>query len=234
MDAFHGLVNSLSHRTLSVNLGKYPESRNRTCCGDRQCWRGEFSHPHLCVGLPSDRFQYQQSGTTAAAIDKLHTCEGYLAVHSDEAGRRLCPKFASGSETGTSKYVCLVHFSDAAHGSEFSHTNELERQKFLGKAKREDPKVLCLSLWSSRSVPRMCTSCFSNRIIISAFFSRKSLRPNQRACATLLVFSFDAYENPSGFFETLVRARACSVWTLCACCQGPVFRNQRAPRKQCS
>ena len=62
-------------------------------------------HAHLCVGLPRDRFQYQQSGTTAAAIDKLRFCKSYLTVHADEAGRCLCPKFASGDET-ENKQVC--------------------------------------------------------------------------------------------------------------------------------
>ena len=58
---------------------------------------------HLCVGAAADRFHYQQSSTTAAAVDKLHHCEGHLKVHTDKAGRCLCPKFAVRGETDVSK-----------------------------------------------------------------------------------------------------------------------------------
>ena len=64
------------------------------------------------VGYPSDRFHFQQSGTSASAIDKLLNCDGFP--------RDLLPRCNA---------VSLSSSGDAAHGDEFSHTTQRMRQK---------------------------------------------------------------------------------------------------------
>ena len=81
-----------------------------------------------------------QGSTTAAAREKLRFCEGYLSIHSDEAGACLCPAFANGGATDPSKFIDLQLFLNAAHGGCFSFSTQLDRQKVL-KAKVADPKA---------------------------------------------------------------------------------------------
>ena len=96
------------------------------------------------VGYPSDRFHFQQSGTSASAIDKLLNCDGFLAICCPDATRCLCPAAAT-QRTG------------------MSHTprNGCDRRR-LRKCSLTRP-----GLWpTSRScalIQRMCTSCFSNK-----------------------------------------------------------------------
>ena len=47
------------------------------------------------VGYPSDRFHFQQSGTSASAIDKLLNCDGFFAICCPDATRCLCPAAAT-------------------------------------------------------------------------------------------------------------------------------------------
>ena len=85
-----------------------------------------------------DDFHLQQSCTTTAAIDKLRQTDGYLLLHSDEAGQYLDLSFSGSSAGATNKgaHVDLTMFLDAAHGDEFSHTTMLDRKK---AAKEEFP-----------------------------------------------------------------------------------------------
>ena len=86
-------------------------------------------------GFSQDDFHMQQSCTTATAIDKLRQAEGYLLLHSDEAGQCLDLNF-SGSSTGATKkgeHVDLTMFLDSAHGDEFSHSTMLDRKKLSKK-----------------------------------------------------------------------------------------------------
>ena len=88
----------------------------------------------------SSIFASCQGSTTAAAREKLRFCEGYLSIHSDEAGACLCPAFANGGATDPSKFIDLQLFLNAAHGGSFSFSTQLDRQKVL-KLKVADPKA---------------------------------------------------------------------------------------------
>ena len=242
IDTVHGLVNSLFHRRLCVNLGKFPESRSRywfSGTGNVGDGKSPAVKPivalldsvleersHLCVGAAADRFHYQQSGTTAAAVDKLRHCEGYLTVHADEAGRCLCPKFAAGGETDVSKFVDLTHFFDAAHGGEFSHTNKLERQRYLGKKRCSDPKgpvpadmELHIKHTNVHFLFLQQEHHFSN------FFAQAAAtRPT--GLAQRFLFSFGAYENPGhqnhhGFFEQIAAPLLSRLFELTLTRYGP-------------
>lgn len=92
------------------------------------------------VGSPSDQFHLQQGSTSAAAREKLRFCDGYLAIHSDEAGACLCPAFANGGATDPSKFIDFQLFLNAAHGGSFSFSTQLDRQKVL-KHKVPDPRA---------------------------------------------------------------------------------------------
>lgn len=90
------------------------------------------------VGSPGDQFHLQQGSTSAAAREKLRFCDGYLAIHSDEAGACLCPAFANGGATDPSKFIDFQLFLNAAHGGSFSFSTQVDRQKVL-KHKVPDP-----------------------------------------------------------------------------------------------
>ena len=85
------------------------------------------------VGQHEDRFHYQQSGTTAGAIDKLRTCQGYLTLYCSGAGRCLSKTAATGGRTDPHEHINLEFFLDAAHGDEFDHSNKCDRDKLLKK-----------------------------------------------------------------------------------------------------
>ena len=95
------------------------------------------------VGFPNDRFQYQQSGTTAGAVNKLRTCDGYLCVYCSDAGRCLSDATAQGKKADPGQFIDLEFFLDAAHGDEFDHTTFKDREKaFKTSAKNpSDPKL---------------------------------------------------------------------------------------------
>lgn len=90
-------------------------------------------HSAFAAGHSHDRFHFQQSGTTAAAIDKLRTCCGYLCIYCSDAGRCLSKPAAAGTPADPHKHVDLEYFLDAAHGDEFNHSNKIDRQKVLAK-----------------------------------------------------------------------------------------------------
>jgi len=92
----------------------------------------EFSA--FAVGSAEDRFHYQQSGTTASAVDKLRAAEAYLTVYCSDAGRCLSKAAAVGHAVDPHKHVDLEFFLDAAHGDEFNHSTLTARQKVLKKA----------------------------------------------------------------------------------------------------
>ncbi len=84
--------------------------------------------PHA-VGNKGDRFHFQQSGTTAAAIDKLRCCDAYLAVYCPDAGRCLSPAAPTGGRCDPYQFIDIEMFLDAAHGDEFSHSTCKQREK---------------------------------------------------------------------------------------------------------
>ena len=84
--------------------------------------------PHA-VGEARDRFQYQQSGTTAGAIDKLRACQAYLTLYCSDAGRCLSKPAATGGKTDPHTHIDLEFFLDAAHGDEFNHSTDRTREE---------------------------------------------------------------------------------------------------------
>ena len=61
-------------------------------------------HPTFTVGTSNDRFQYQQSGTTAGAINKLRACDGNLTIYCSDAGRCLADATAQGKKADPSQF----------------------------------------------------------------------------------------------------------------------------------
>ena len=106
------------------------------CCSVRrssqQPWKCFLQLKHLKVGTPEDRFHYQQGSTTVAARSKIQDCEGYLTMYCPDAARCLDLWSASnGSKTEAFAYVDLECFLDAAHGDEFEHGTQNQREMFL-------------------------------------------------------------------------------------------------------
>ena len=84
---------------------------------------------HLTVGTPEDRFHYQQGSTTAAARNKIQDCQGYLTMYCPDAARCLdLQSTSNGSKTEAFAYVDLECFLDEAHGDEFEHGTQNQRE----------------------------------------------------------------------------------------------------------
>ena len=153
LDTVVGVLHSLVHKDFALQLGRW-ENKSRywfigtadSGDGKRQAMKPVISVaqqilkdlPGLVPGFLLDDFHMQQSCTTASAIDKLRQNDGYLLLHSDEAGQCLDLNFSSSASGATKKgeHVDLTMFLDPAHGDEFHHTTMIDRKK---AAKRDPP-----------------------------------------------------------------------------------------------
>ena len=144
LDSLTAVAHSLLNKHFHVKLGQF-ESRSRYwVVGTAEPGVGKSpaldpimqllfdvarEHATLMPGTATDDYHYMQSSTTAAAVDKLRACEGYLCLYTGEAGRCLDLAFASGGKTDATKVVDLTYFLDAAHGAEFSHQTLMDPQR---------------------------------------------------------------------------------------------------------
>ena len=97
----------------------------------------------FCEGDRHDSFHAMQSSTTAAAIHKLRSCNGYLWMRAGDAGRCLSQNQAIGRPVDASKHTDLEYFLDAAHGDEFFHQTMKTRdamQKAESATRKANPK----------------------------------------------------------------------------------------------
>ncbi len=144
LDSFVAVAHSLLNKHFCVHLGQYESKSRYWVVGTAEPGVGKSpaiepimqilfgvlrDHAALLHGSPSDDFHFMQSSTTAAAIDKLRSCDGYLCLYTGEAGRCLDLGFAAGGKSDASKVVDLTFFLDAAHGAEFSHQTLWDRQR---------------------------------------------------------------------------------------------------------
>lgn len=156
LDTVVSVLHSLVNKSFHLNLGRWENKSRYWVVGTAETGEGKRgamkpvvqaaiqvlrNGAGLMAGNPPDDFHMQQSCTTAAAIDKLRGTDGYLLLHSDEAGQCLDLSFSGTSAGGTKKgeHVDLTLFFDAAHGDEFSHTTMLDRKK----AVKRDPVHRC-------------------------------------------------------------------------------------------
>lgn len=152
LDTVLAVVHSLVNKNFHLNMGRWENKSRFWFVGTAETGEGKRgamkpviqcahnvlrSNSGLMHGTSADDFHMQQSCTTAAAIDKLRHTDGYLLLHSDEAGQCLDLSFSGTSAGGTKKgeHVDLTMFLDAAHGDEFSHTTMLDRKR----AARREP-----------------------------------------------------------------------------------------------
>ena len=151
LDTVVSVIHSLVHKHFHLQLGRWENKSRYWFVGTAETGEGKRGAMKPVIqsalqvlrenggfmsGIPADDFHTQQSCTTAAAIDKLRATDGYLLLHSDEAGQCLDLGFSNNSAGATKKgeHVDLTMFLDAAHGDEFSHTTMLDRRR---AAKRE-------------------------------------------------------------------------------------------------
>ena len=91
-------------------------------------------HAALLPGHAEDDWQYMQSSTTAAAVDKLLRSEGYLCLYTGEAGRCLDLAYAAGGKSDAVKTVNLSFFLDTTHGVGSTTNDEGESSSPRGSA----------------------------------------------------------------------------------------------------
>ena len=168
LDTVVGLLHSVLDKNVHVSLGPYKSRSRYWFVGTAETGVGKSPSTKPIVdallqvldgavslfpGSNADQFHLLQSSTTAAAVNKLRACDGYLVMHTDEAGRCLDLAFAADGKSDAARVVDLSYFLDAAHGSEFSHQTMLDRQEHLKKLKQpvnphepvRIPESLCLN-----------------------------------------------------------------------------------------
>ena len=151
IDAFHTTTSALLHKTLSVRLNRYKSKSRHWWVGTANVGEGKSPgmRPFINIaievltecreraeGMEHDRWHFQQGSTTAAAIDKLRLCNGYLCIYCSDAARILDMNAATGGHTNQLAKVDLDIFLDAAHGDEFSHATMKAREKALARPVR--------------------------------------------------------------------------------------------------
>lgn len=151
IDIVTGLIHAVLHKHTYVKMGRWKSKSRHWWVGTDNVGEGKSismkslvdtmvsalaeCSAHAC-GVESDRFHVQQYGTTAAAIDKLRSADGYLCIYCPDAGRCLCMAAASGGKTDPHEFINLECFLDAAHGDEFNHSTKLDRQKAMKLPKK--------------------------------------------------------------------------------------------------
>jgi len=148
LDIVTALIHSVLNKDFVLTMGKWKSKSRHWWNGIANVGEGKSaamkmfvddmievlkSESSLAVGAAEDRFHFQQSGTTAGAIDKLQTCQGYLVMYCSDAGRCLSKTAATGGKTDPHEHINLEFFLDAAHGDEFDHSNKCDRDKILKK-----------------------------------------------------------------------------------------------------
>jgi hypothetical protein len=151
----HTFINSVLNKTAFVRMGKWKSRSRHWWVGTANVGKGKSPgmktfvnvmievlsrNASKAAGFAGDRFQFQQSGTTANALDKLRASQAYLTIYCPDATRVLCPAVATGGTTGPYKYVDLDVFLDAAHGDEVSLTTQRLRNK-VAKQKVSNPQA---------------------------------------------------------------------------------------------
>jgi hypothetical protein len=151
VDVFHAIVKSLYNKYFHGRMARWKSKSRHWWVGAANVGEGKSpgmkrfvdlmvevlaaNRPHA-VGHAADRFHYQQSGTTASAIDKLRTCDAYLCVCCPDATRCICPAAATGGVTDPYTYIDIEWFLGAAHGDEFSHSTQRLRDKMAKEVLR--------------------------------------------------------------------------------------------------
>ena len=166
-------------------------------------------HSQFAYGSVDDRWHYQQSGTTAGAVDKLRTCNAYLCVYCPDAGRCLCVPAASGGSTDPHKFIDLEFFLDAAHGDEFNHSNKLDRQRVLQKPKQK-PQAPVQPQPKLHLDPTNVTILFLQQDSYFQKYWARIARDHPVGIPQRCLFAFGGYTDPApqkwnDFFESVTR-----------------------------
>ena len=118
VDVLHAVINSVFNKNYHVKVGQWASKRADTG-GPANIGEGKSpgmkcfvntmvdvlsANMRHAVGYKSDGFHFQQSGTSASAIDKLLNCDGFLAICCPDAAWCLCPTAAT-QRTGMSSHT---------------------------------------------------------------------------------------------------------------------------------
>ena len=100
VDALHAIINAIFNKEYHVQMGRWNTKSGHWWLGTAivgECKSPGMKHfinvmvevlekhQHHAVGFTRDRFHFQESGTSASAIDKLRACDGYLTVDCPDA-----------------------------------------------------------------------------------------------------------------------------------------------------
>lgn len=147
LDVVYGLTMSLLHKDFSLDLRRWRQSRNRwwyvgtaaSAQGKSPCLTPFVdllaevlrSNAAWAAGYPYDNFHVEGGGrcSTAAAVDKLRTTNGYLLLQADEAGALLDSGFVGAGKSDRAAVVDLCYFLNTAHGGAFSDSTLASRLK---------------------------------------------------------------------------------------------------------
>ena len=103
VDNVTALMHSVLHKHTYAKIGRWKTKSRHWWAGVANVGEGKSqgmkaftddmvdalrAHSAFAAGQSHDRFHFQQSGTTAGAIDKLRACNGYLCIYCSDAGRQ--------------------------------------------------------------------------------------------------------------------------------------------------
>ena len=137
----------------------------------------------------------------------IRFCEGYLAIHTDEAGACLCPSFANGGATDTAKFTVLQLYLNAAHGGPFSFSFSDWQAKSL-ETKDCGPKGT--SAWTSRhdNEGHQCTrSVLAARAFLFDMVIICGIQQTIRPCAEVSLLFWCSLELGQASLESASRWR---------------------------
>ena len=253
VDVLHAIVNAVFHKTYHVRMARWKSKSRHWWVGTANIGEGkspgmkhfvntmievlEANQAHA-VGHPGDRFHFQQSGTTASALDKMRSCDAYLAVYCPDATRCLCPAAAAGGSTDPYRFIDLECFLDAARGDEASHSTQRLREK-MGKDTIKHPSAPATKPQAAHMDPTNAHFIFLQQEVIFATWwcqltPRKPVGIAQRF---LLAFGGDADPAPmaySDFMDDVTLPVLRDLFTLVVRHVGPKLTGAKEPIVRCS
>jgi len=144
VDTVNTVAGAVLNRHLAVKLGRWKSKSRHWFAGTFDSGEGKSrmwkdiidcmvnvltAFPANAVGEMNDRFMFQESSSTAAAVDKARQAGGHCTLVCSDARRCVDMRSAVGGAVDSTKYVNLDFFLDAAHGDELSHATLVAKQR---------------------------------------------------------------------------------------------------------
>jgi hypothetical protein len=249
----HTFINSVLNKTAFVRMGRWKSRSRHWWVGTANVGKGKSPgmktfvnvmievlsrNASKAVGFAGDRFQFQHSGITASALDKLRASQAYLTIYCPDATRVLCPAVATGGTTGPYKYVDLGVFLDAAHGDEVSLTTQRFRNK-VAKQKVSNPQAPVMPQQGIHMDPTNVHIMLLQQEVIFANWWCQMIPKKTIGIAQRCLFSFGGDSDPApmdlhAFMDAVTVPIIRTLFELVVRHVGPVMTQAEEPHYDCT